>query len=50
MDSPLQSVQSLMLLGLVASVMAIATTRLLRLNPPWLPAWLRFAWLSDLLL
>ena len=50
MDSPLQSVQLLMLLGLVASVMAIATTRLMRLNPAWLPSWLRFAWLSDLLL
>lgn len=50
MDSPLQSVQLLMLLGLVASVMTIATTRLMRLNLPWLPGWLRFAWLSDLVL
>jgi len=50
MESPLQSVQLWMLLGLVAAVSAIATTRLLRLNPPWLPAWLRFAWLSDALL
>jgi len=46
----MQSVQLLMLLGLVASVMGIAATRLLRLNSPWLPSWTRFAWLSDLVL
>lgn len=50
MDPTLQSVQLLMFLGLVASVMTIAATRLMRLKLPWLPTWLRFAWLSDIVL
>lgn len=50
MDTHLQSVQLLMLLGLVASVMTIAATRLMRLRLPWLPGWLRLVWLSDLVL
>jgi len=50
MDSPLHSVQSLLLLGLVASAMVIAAVRLLRPNASHWPRWMRFGWLSDVLL
>ncbi|MCH8180593.1 MAG: GGDEF domain-containing protein [Proteobacteria bacterium] len=47
MEALLQTALSLMLLGLVVTVTLFATARLLRLNPSWLPGWMRFAWLSD---
>ncbi len=46
----MEIIQLLLLLGLSVSVMAVAAARLLRLRISWLPHWLRFEWLSDLVL